>query len=179
MEVLQLLGGWIRAIAAGLHRSHSNTGSEPGLRPVLSALFWHFCGQRCAIADDQLERESTKAWANSCQGVVQYAWAPTFYFSSLSRIFFLLFRAAFVAYGGSQVRCQIGPTAAGLCHSHSNTRSLIHWVRPGIELTSSCILIMLTCWAIMETPTILKCILMSSPQIEIWWNLCRKGKKNM
>ena len=36
---------------------------------------------------------------------------------------FLLFRAAPVAYGGSQATGQTGETAAGLCHSHSNTGS--------------------------------------------------------
>ena len=33
---------------------------------------------------------------------------------------FLLFKAAPVAYGGSQDRGRIGAIAAGLCHSHSN-----------------------------------------------------------
>ena len=28
-------GGWIRAVAAGLHHSHSNARSEPSLRPTL------------------------------------------------------------------------------------------------------------------------------------------------
>ena len=37
--------------------------------------------------------------------------------------FFLLFRAAFEAYGGSQVGGQIGAVAASLHHSHSNTGS--------------------------------------------------------
>ena len=37
--------------------------------------------------------------------------------------FFLLFRATPVAYGGSQARCRIEATAAGLHHSHSNARS--------------------------------------------------------
>ena len=37
--------------------------------------------------------------------------------------FFLLFGATPEAYGGSQARGQIGATAAGLCHSHSNPRS--------------------------------------------------------
>ena len=36
---------------------------------------------------------------------------------------FMLLRAAFAAYGGSQARGQVGATAAGLCHSHSNARS--------------------------------------------------------
>ena len=37
--------------------------------------------------------------------------------------FALLFRAASVAYGGSQGRGRVGATAAGLIHSHSNIRS--------------------------------------------------------
>ena len=37
--------------------------------------------------------------------------------------FVLLFRAALVACGGSQVRGGIEATAAGLCHSHSNAGS--------------------------------------------------------
>ena len=40
--------------------------------------------------------------------------------------FFAFFRAAPKAYGGSQPRGQIGATAAGLHHSHSNTRSKPH-----------------------------------------------------
>ena len=43
--------------------------------------------------------------------------------SLLSFFFFLLFRATPAAYGGSQARAQIGAVAAGLHHSHSNTRS--------------------------------------------------------
>jgi len=54
-----------------------------------------------------------------------------FYISPYSRskekqtffFFFGLFRAALAAYGGSQARGQIGATAAGLHHSHGNTRS--------------------------------------------------------
>ena len=61
-----------------------------------------------------------------------------------------------MAYGISQVRDRIEAAAGGLCHSHSNakykpplkltpeltetTGSLTHWVRPGIEPESSCIL---------------------------------------
>ena len=43
---------------------------------------------------------------------------PFFFF-----FFFCLFSATPEAYGGSQARDQIGAVAAGLCHSHSNTRS--------------------------------------------------------
>ena len=42
---------------------------------------------------------------------------------SLFFFFFLLFRAAPVGYGGSQVMGGIGAVAAGLHHSHSHTES--------------------------------------------------------
>ena len=38
-------------------------------------------------------------------------------------VLFCLFRASLAAYGGSQVRDWIGAVAAGLRHSHGNTRS--------------------------------------------------------
>ena len=42
-----------------------------------------------------------------------------------------LFRAAPMAYGGSQAKDPIGAIAAGLYHSHSNTRSQLHlWPTP-------------------------------------------------
>ena len=82
-------------------------------------------------------------------------------------LFFGLFRATPEVYGGFQTRGPIGATAASLRHSHSNARSkpclqrtpqlmarfLIHWVRPGIELTSSGILVrFINHWAITGTP---------------------------
>ena len=95
------------------------------------------------------------------------------YYISLLDIFFyiiiiiiLLFRAAPMAYGGSQARSQIRAPAAGLHHSHSNTRSsvnyatthtnarsLTNWAKPGIEPTSSWILAgFVTHWAWWECP---------------------------
>ena len=89
---------------------------------------------------------------------------------SVGSIFFLsfcLFRAAPVAYGGSQARGPIGAVVAGLCHSHSNlgskwhlqptthgnTRSLTHWARPGIEPASLWTLLsFVNCWARTGTP---------------------------
>ena len=50
---------------------------------------------------------------------------------------FGIFKATPVAYGSSQGRSQIGIAAASLHHSHSNARSLTHWVRPRIEPASS------------------------------------------
>ena len=40
--------------------------------------------------------------------------------------FFPFFRATPTAYGSSQARGQLGATAAGLHHSHSNTGSELH-----------------------------------------------------
>ena len=53
----------------------------------------------------------------------------------LSFFFFLLFRAI-LAYGGSQARGQNRATAAGLYHSHSNTRSEPH-LRPTAQLMAT------------------------------------------
>ena len=40
------------------------------------------------------------------------------------------------AYGSSSSRDWIGAAAAGLCHSHSNTRSEAHlWPTPQLEMT--------------------------------------------
>ena len=63
-----------------------------------------------------------------------------YYFYAQQTFFFLICRAAPAAYGSSQVRGQIRALAAGLHHSHSNTRSPTHWSRPGIKPTSSWIL---------------------------------------
>ena len=64
-------------------------------------------------------------------------------------LLFCFFRAAPAAYGGSQARGPIRPTAAGLHHSHShnrseahgNARSLTHWARPGNEPATSWFLV--------------------------------------
>ena len=70
--------------------------------------------------------------------------------------FFFFFRAAYVVYGSFQARSQIGAAAASHSYSnagskpclwpishtaYSNARSLTHWVRPGIRLASSRILV--------------------------------------
>ena len=49
--------------------------------------------------------------------------------------FFLSFRATLAAYGGSQVRGQIGAVAAGLRQSHSNAGSEPR-LRPTPQLTA-------------------------------------------
>ena len=97
-------------------------------------------------------------------------WFFFFLFFFFLSFVFCLFRAALSAYGGSQTRGQIGAIAAGLRHSynnasseqatpvtyataHSNSRSLTHWERPGIEPASSWILVrFVNHWAITGTP---------------------------
>ena len=69
---------------------------------------------------------------------------------SLSAFFF---RVILVAHGGSQARGRIGATTASLHHSHSNTGSLTHWVRPGIKPVSSWMLVrFVNHWATTGTP---------------------------
>ena len=51
-------------------------------------------------------------------------------------LFILLFSVASAAYGSSQARGQIGTTAAGLHHSHSNVGSEPH-LRPTLQLTAT------------------------------------------
>ena len=46
-----------------------------------------------------------------------------------------------MAYGSSQARGQIGTVVASLPHSHSNAGSLTHRAGPGIEPSSSWILV--------------------------------------
>ena len=49
---------------------------------------------------------------------------------------FCLFRAAPVAYGGSQTRGPVGAIAAGLCQSHSKEGSELHlWTTPQLPAT--------------------------------------------
>ena len=56
--------------------------------------------------------------------------------------FFLLFRAAALAYGGSQARGQNRTVTADLNHSHSNARSLSTcWVRSEIKPPTSWLLV--------------------------------------
>ena len=69
----------------------------------------------------------------------EYLWSVVLLLIFL--IYFYFFRAPPSACGSSQTRGRIGAIAAGLHHSHSNSGSLTHWARPGIEPVSSWILI--------------------------------------
>ena len=80
---------------------------------------------------------------------------PFFFFSS-----FCSLGPHPAASGSSPARGRIGATAAGLHHSHSNTGSLTHWVRPGIEPAPSWLLVQFISPApqqeLQEAPSFLK-----------------------
>ena len=57
------------------------------------------------------------------------------YFKSIDSFFLSTINS--MAYGSSQARSQIKDEAGSYAAAYSNTRSLIHWARPGIEPTSS------------------------------------------
>ena len=92
---------------------------------------WHTTGTR---SFDKCFQESTNYQEVGLEPVS----LPLYSFLVL---LFLLFRPAPSAYGGSQDRGQIGAVAASLHHSQSNAGSLSHWARPGIEPSSSWILV--------------------------------------
>ena len=98
-------------------------------------------------------KNTTSCHAHSSRSFTLLVWKEDISFHFL---FFYLFRAAPETYGYSQARGWTEAVAAGLCHSHaksdpdpshvydlchSNTRSLPHWVRPGIKPASSWILV--------------------------------------
>ena len=58
------------------------------------------------------------------------------WFLSFFLFVFCLFRAAPVAYGGSQARGLIGAIAVGLYHSHSNSGSELH-LQPTLQLMAT------------------------------------------
>ena len=84
-------------------------GGQPAERRVLEQGVMSVCGRLCPGKGQTLATwlpQDPRVWAG-------------FFFS----FFFLHFRAAPEAYGGSQARGRIGATAAGLRQSHSNARS--------------------------------------------------------
>ena len=106
---------------------------------------------------------------------------------------FCIFRAAPVAYGGSQARGLIQAVATSLHHSHSNagsraasatytaahgnTGSLIHWVRPGIKPTSSWVLVgFITTepqWDFLNFKCISNILHLYSPHnFWVWYHIC-------
>ena len=154
---------------AGLCHSHSNARSKPHLQPTL--LFFLLADPRSPlkpVSPKSSVIHSPCYIINSPKAkreppTTPYMYHPTWFTSSWFIYFYYFtyfFRAAPVAYGGSQVRGRIGAAVSGLYHSHSNARcvtytrscsnteSLTHWARPRIKPASSWILVrFLTCWA--------------------------------
>ena len=78
---------------------------------------------------------------------------------------FVFSKAVPTAYGGPQSRGLIGAVAASLHHSHA--RSLTHWERPGIKITTSWFLVrFVNHWARTGTP-----------EIESWANNTREERR--
>ena len=75
----------------------------------------------------------------TCEAIWFWTFVCWKFFLCVFFCFVFFFRATPQAYGGFQARGQIGGVVAGL--HHSNTRSLIRWVRPRIKSTTSWFLV--------------------------------------
>ena len=71
------------------------------------------------------ERGAVDAQLREQEGQEAQIWAQNSNFSSIF-FFFAFFRAALMAYGGSQAGGPIGAVATGLHHSHSHAGSKPH-----------------------------------------------------
>ena len=60
---------------------------------------------------------------SNCLSLAIHIWVFFFFVFVFVFVLLLLFRAALMAYGGSQARGSVGATAASLHHSHSNAGS--------------------------------------------------------
>ena len=100
--------GWIRVTAAGLHHS----------------------SRQCQILNP-LREARNRTWSLMVLSQI------SFHCTTTGTQVFCFFRTTPAAYGSSQAGGQIVTTAAGLHHSHSNSGSLTHWLRPKFEPTSS------------------------------------------
>ena len=71
--------------------------------------------------------------------IAAVAWSPALALPKkilLNLFIYLLFKASYAAYGGSQGRGLTEATAASLCQSHSNVRSELH-LQPTPQLTAT------------------------------------------
>ena len=141
---------WFCSLVGPIHNfwavAPTLAGPHPQLRPLTTDSPW------------ELLRSAPGFWNMGPTPWTYLHGCAVFYF------FLLLFRATPLAYGSSWARDWIRATAAGLCHSHSKVGSELHlwptpqlgqrhWVRKGMEPTSSKILVgFLTCCATIGTP---------------------------
>ena len=118
----------------------------------LFPFFFWLCLQHAAVLGPGTESTPKQGpepqqWQCQILNPLHHPGTPqVFYFSIIISICF--FGAAPEAYGGSETRGPIRAAAADLGYSHSDTGSLTHWARPGIEWASSWILVgFITCKA--------------------------------
>ena len=126
--------GPIGAVASGLRHSHSNAGS-------LTNPWSTEWGQRWNLPPHGYKSDSflLSHKGNSKTFFFLFflpSFLPSFLSLSLSPLACLLCKAEPKVYGGSQARGRIGAAAAGLCQSHSNTRSKLH-LRPMPQLMAT------------------------------------------
>ena len=118
--------------------------------PALPSWCWSYCTTAGAPT-------SFSSWcspdAYKQETVLPFLFLWLLVYGCIYTYFFIFFRAALEAYGGSQARGRIEAVAASLHHHHSNARSesclqptttgdsnagfLTHWAKPGIEPTTS------------------------------------------
>ena len=117
--------GGIRATAARLHLSHSNTGTQDQ-SPVCDL---HHSSQQCQIPDpwsevrDQTHILMDTIWIRFHCATMGTSWQIYYLFIYLFICLFAFSRAALTAYGGSQARGRIRAIAASLRQNNSNTGS--------------------------------------------------------
>ena len=107
--------------------SKSNPDSSSDVHPLAPHVYSvpPFCGvRRCSLEKHPKDTEVCLLRLNFL------------FFYMLNFFFFLLFMATAAAYGSSQVRGQIRAAAAGLRHSHSNSRSKL-LLQPTLQHTAT------------------------------------------
>ena len=138
------------ALLSGLRIQHCH---ELWCRPAATAPLWPLAWKapyatRVALKNNNDNKNKLIFF----QKVVFFSFF-SFPFLSFFFFFFFIFRAAPIAYGGSQAKGSNWSCSYSLHHSHSNARSLTHRVRPEIKPASSWIPVgFVTHWATMGTP---------------------------
>ena len=142
--------GLIRAVATGLHQSHSNSGSTPGLRPTPKPQHRRIRATTATCTPAHSNTRSLTHWARpgiepvSLWILVRFVsieprWElhkSSFIWFIYLCIFFVFSRAAPVASGDSQARGLIRAVATGLGQSHSNEGSEL-CLRPTPQLMAT------------------------------------------